>query len=68
MPGDAGSARARKHPVTSGAKSRSSSIVSSTDGVAPSSTISNVASPISTTSRFVIELTFCLAVIRVNLK
>ncbi len=46
------SARARKAPVTSGVGSRSSSIMS-TDGAGTSSAVSNVASPVSSTSRLV---------------
>lgn len=51
VPSDVSSARARKPPVTSGIGSRSSSIVSSTDGAGPSTVVSNVTSPVSTTSR-----------------
>ncbi|CAB4038834.1 TOG array regulator of axonemal microtubules 1-like isoform X1, partial [Paramuricea clavata] len=49
-PSDVSSARVRKAPVTSGVGSRSSSILS-TDGAGTSSAVSNVASPVSSTSR-----------------
>lgn len=54
-PSDVSSARVRKAPVTSGVGSRSSSILS-TDGAGTSSAVSNVASPVSSTSRLVCHL------------